>query len=188
MIHELERGSFAYIKKKKKRQLLLVFLMLLIGVVMFMVGMFMNQFERSNLCTMLAILMVLPATKFLVIYIVLFPYKTVSKARYDLVKEKINDNCILMTDMVITSPDKSMNLDFVVFTDNQVLCLLGKAKQDIKYIEKYLKDTLVNNRIDGFTVKVYSDEKQFLNNLPERQFEKTAVQEEAFKIIRTLVV
>ena len=90
--------------------------------------------------------------------------------------------------MVITSPDKSMNLDFVVFTDNQVLCLLGKAKQDIKYIEKYLKDTLVNNRIDGFTVKVYSDEKQFLNNLPERQFEKTALQEEAFKIIRTLVV
>ena len=87
MMHELERGSFAYIKKKKKRQLLLVFLMLLIGVVMFMVGMFMNQFERSNLCTMLAILMVLPATKFLVIYIVLFPYKTVSKARYEMVKE-----------------------------------------------------------------------------------------------------
>lgn len=185
---EIERGSFGYIKRKKRRQILLVFLVLFIAVVMFITGLFLNKFDKSNLCTMLAILMVLPAAKFFVIFVVLFPYKSVSRERYEAVKNKLADEVILMTDMVITSPDISMNLDFIIFTDNQVLGLAGKKKQDIKYIEDYLKKTLESNKADGFTVKIYDDEKQFEKCIPDRRFEKSASQEEAFKIIRTLVV
>ncbi|MDE6635705.1 MAG: hypothetical protein K2K09_03755 [Lachnospiraceae bacterium] len=133
---EIERGSFGYIKRKKRRQILLVFLVLFIAVVMFITGLFLNKFDKSNLCTMLAILMVLPAAKFFVIFVVLFPYKSVSRERYEAVKNKLAEEVILMTDMVITSPDISMNLDFIIFTDNQVLGLAGKKKQDIKYIEE----------------------------------------------------
>ena len=185
---EIERGNFGYIKRKKRRQILLTFLMIIIGFIMFVVGLFMNQFERSNLCTMLAILMVLPAAKFLVIFIVLFPYKSVSKERYDAIKSRLSDDIILMTDMVITSPDISMNMDFVIFTDNQVIGLLGKKKQDIKYIEKYLKDTLESNHLEGFTVKIFAEEKQFESNIPDRKIENKALQEEAYRIVRTLVV
>lgn len=185
---EIEKGSFGYIKRKKKRQILLVFLMLFIAAVMFITGLFLNKFDKSNLCTMLAILMVLPMAKFFVIFVVLFPYKSVSRERYNAVSEKVAGETILMADMVITSPDISMNLDFIIITDNQVLGLAGKKKQDIKYIEDYLKKTLESNKLDGFTVRIFDDEKQFEKCIPDRHFEKNVLQEEAFKTIRTLAV
>lgn len=188
MKFEIEKGSFGYIKRKKKRQILLVFLMLFIAAVMFITGLFLHKFDKSNLCTMLAILMVLPMAKFFVIYVVMFPYKSVSRERYDAVREMLSGEEELMTDMVITSPDISMNLDFIIITDNQVLGLTGKKKQDIKYIEDYLKKTLESNKIDGFTVKIFDDEKQFERCIPDRKFEKTVLQEDALKIIRTLAV
>lgn len=185
---EIEKGSFGYIKRKKKRQILLVFLMLFIAAAMFITGLFLHKFDKSNLCTMLAILMVLPMAKFFVIYVVLFPYKSVKKERYDAVREKLSEETILMTDMVITSSDISMNLDFIIITDNQVLGLTGKKKQDIKYIGDYLKKTLETNNLDGFTVKIFDDEKQFEKCIPDRNFEKNTLQDDALKIIRTLVV
>jgi len=188
MKFELEKGTFGYIKKNKRRQMGLVILMFVIAVAMFITGLIVNKNDKANLLTALAILMVLPAAKFLTLYIVMFPYKSVSKERYEKVKAKVNDNIIVMTDMVITSTQRSMNLDFILITDNQVLCLLGKAKQDVKYIEGYLAKTLSTSRADSFTVKVFTDEKKFMECIPERDFEKSSLQEEAYRVIRTLVV
>lgn len=185
---EIEKGSFGYIRKKKRRQILLVFLMLFIAAVMFITGLFLHKFDKSNLCTMLAILMVLPMAKFFVIYVVLFPYKSVSRERYDAVSEKVAEDAILMTDMVITSSDISMNLDFIIITDNRILGLTGKKKQDIKYIEDYLKKTLESNNLDSFTVRIFDDEKQFDKCIPDKHSDKNKSQENAFKIIRTLAV
>lgn len=188
MKFEIEKGCVGYIKKKKRRQLLLVVLMVVIGAVMFITGLFLNKFSKANLCTVLAILMVLPAAKFLVLFIVMFPYKSVPEIRVKNVKNLVCENAIVMADMVITSSEKVMNLDFVVITDNQVLCVTGKAKQDASYIENYLKQSFADNKLDGFTVKVFDDNKQFEKCLPTRKFESDSNQEACYKYIRTLVV
>lgn len=187
MRFEIERGCFGYIKKKKKRQIFLILLFMVIAVVMFVTGLLLNKFNRANMCTVLSILMVLPMTKMLVTYIVLFPYKTVPKETYDKVNDAAGENAVVMADMVITSPDKPMNLDFVIITDNQVIGMLGRKKQDIAYIENFLKESLKTNKIEGFTVKIFDDYKPFLNCIT-REYEKTEKQEECFKYIRTLVV
>ena len=188
MKFELERGSFGYIKKKKIRQILLVLLMVVAALIMFFTGLLINNNNKANICSVLAMLMVLPAAKFLVTFIVMFPYKGVSKERYDHVKESVPENAILMTDMVITSPDKAMNLDFVIITDNQVIAVIGKQKQDPRYIEDYLKKGLKDNKIEGFTVKIYDEYEQFEKNIPTKTFEPTNAQDECFRFIRTLVV
>lgn len=188
MKFELERGSIGYIKKKKTRQILLILIMLLIAAVMFIAGLFLNKFNKANLCTVLAILMVLPAAKFLVTFVVLFPFKTVPEEKVNEVNKKVCKNAIVMTDMVITSPEKVMNLDFVIITDNQVMCLMGKKQQDILYIENYLKKELEGNKIDGFTVKVFDDDKQFDKCLPDKSFDASDNQDACFKFIRTFVV
>lgn len=183
-----ERGSFEYIKKKKIKHMGMILLLLLIGVIIFTVGLFIHKFDRANICTVAAILMVLPAAKHLVTFIVLFPYKSVSKERYDKVTELAGDNAVVMADMVITSPDKVMDLDFVIITDNQMLALVGKKGQDAKYIEKYLKESLKNNELEEFTVKVFEEEKQFIKCIPSREYESTELQEKCFLYVRTLVV
>lgn len=188
MKFEIERGSFGYIKRKKKRQIIMILVLILAAVIIFMTGLFLNKFDRANVCTVLSILFVLPIVKILVIYIVLFPYKSVPEELYNRIKNIVCENAILMTDMVITSPDKSMGLDFIVITDNQVIGIIGKKKQDIKYIEDYLKKSLKENKIDGFTVKIFDDYTQFERCLSDKKFDKNDRQEECFKYIRTLVV
>lgn len=187
MRFEIERGCFGYIKKKKRRQILMILLFAAIAAIMLVTGLLLHKFDRANICTVLSILMVLPMTKMLVTYIVLFPYKTVPKETYDKVRDAAGKNAVVMADMVITSPEKPMNLDFVVITDNQVVGMLGKKKQNIAYIEKFIKESLKTNKIEGFTVKIFDDYKPFLNCIT-REYEKTQKQEECFKYIRTLVV
>ncbi len=188
MMFGLEKGSFGYIKKKKARQALHILVLLVVAAVMFITGLFIHEFDKANICTVLAVLMLLPAVKTLVLLIVVFPYRSVSKERYDVIKGSISDNTILMTDMVITSSEHVMNLDFVLVTDNQVLGLIGKKKQDVAYIEGYLKETLENNKINGFTVKIFEEQKQFEKCITDRAFEATDMQDECFRLIRTLVV
>lgn len=188
MRFEIERGSFGYIKKKKTRQIVMVLVLLAAAAIIFVTGLLLNKYDRANVCTVISILFVLPIAKNLVIYIVLFPYKGVSEELYEKTKSIVNENAVLMTDMVITSPDKSMHLDFIVITDNQVIGVTGGKKQDVKYIENYLKNSLKENKIEGFTVKITDDYNQFVKYMPDREFEKTQMQDECFKYIRTLVV
>lgn len=188
MKFELEKGTLGYIKKKKKRHAGMVLLLLLIGAIIMITGLIINKFDKANICTVLSILMVLPAAKNLVLLIVVFPYKSVTKERYDKIASLVNDNTILMTDMVITSPEEVMNLDFVVITDNQVLGLIGKKKQKEDVVEKYIEETLKANKLDGFTVKVFREEEKFISCIPNREFECTSAMEECYKLIRTLIV
>lgn len=185
---ELERGSFQYIRRRKLRLTLMVIGMVLLGVIIFISGLFINKFDKANICTVLAVLMVLPAAKFLVLLIVVFPFHSVSRERYESVKTKVNDTLILMTDMVITSPEKVMNLDFVLLTDNQVIALIGKKNQDSSYVEKYLKQSLKENGFIDYTVKVCEEEKQFLTIIPQKICDTMTKQEECLRYMRTLVV
>ncbi len=188
MKFEIERGSFGYIKRKKTRLIVTMLLLILAAVVIFVTGLLLNKYDKANICTVLSVLFVLPLAKTLVIYIVMFPYKGVSEELYKKTLSIVNDNAILMTDMVITSPDKAMHLDFIVITDNQVIGITGKKKQDLRYITGYLQSSFRKNKIEGFTVKITDDYKQFEKYLPDRDFEKTAKQDECFRYIRTLVV
>ncbi len=184
---ELERGSFGYIKKKKMRQIIYMIFFIFMSAVILVTGLFIHNFERANIFTVMSILMVLPMVKMLVTYILLFPYKSVPEDTYNMVKDTVCDNAIVMTDMVITSPEKPMNLDFVIIMDNQLIGVRGNKKQDAAYIEGFLKESLKNNKIEGFTVKVFEDYKPFLSSIT-RYFEKAAKQDECFRYIRTLVV
>lgn len=187
MKFELERGSLGYIKKKKIRQALLVLLMVALALIMFVTGLLINK-TKANICSILAMLMVVPAAKFLVTFIVMFPYKGVTKERYDKVKGQISDDAVLMTDMVITSPEKVMNLDFIVITDNQVIGLIGRKKQDPAYIEKYLKKSIKDNKVGEFTVKICDNEDLFYRCLPTKNFEDKDSRDACHAYLRTLVV
>lgn len=106
----LEKGSFEYINKKKKRKIIMVIAIIVIALAIFGVGLLLNKMSRANIFTVLAILCVLPWAKQLVALIVLFPYHSVSRERYEKAKECVQANGLpdvkLYTDLVITSPEK----------------------------------------------------------------------------------
>ncbi|MDD7402387.1 MAG: hypothetical protein SO170_02265 [Butyribacter sp.] len=159
-----KRGEFGYIKRKKKSALLTTLLMVLLGIIVFVTGLLLNKMSNRNIFTVIAVLFVLPGAKSLVAYIVTFPYQSVSKERYDRVREVLPEQTELYADMVITSAEKVMHLDFAVVGNGQVIGLLGNGKQEISYVRKYLTDG-VHNWGPDYKVKIVDSEKTFLNEV-----------------------
>lgn len=135
--------------------------MALLGIAVFIIGLLLNHMSNQNLFTVIAVLFVLPGAKSMVAFIVLFPYKTVSKELYENAQEKLSDGMTLYSDLVITSSEKVMHLDLLAVGNGQVIGLAGKKNPDISYLRKYVRDGVLNWGTD-YKVKIVEGEKNFL--------------------------
>lgn len=157
----MDKGTHGYIKYKKNKQLRDTISIALVGIIIFVIGYLLNDNSKNNVFTILAILLALPGAKMLVGYIVVAPYQSMNDKEYEQVCKVISPSIAMISDLVITSTDKVMNLDVVVVEDYQVIALLGKQGQDISYIQTYLMRTIKNQGY-SFEVKVLTDFSEFL--------------------------
>lgn len=189
IVMKVKKGEFGYINARKKRALFGVLTMVIIGLAVFFLGLLLNKMSNRNIFTVIAVLFVLPGAKFLVALIVMMPYHSVTEERYEKVKEKLVPASVLYTDLVITSSEKVMHLDFAVVGNGQVLVLLGEGKQEVSYVKKYLTDG-VRNWGSGYTVKITESEKTFLADVAAMK-EKEVDREEESKVcsyLKSLIV
>lgn len=160
----MQKGEFGYIRRRKKRILVMLVVILLAAVIIFAAGLLLNKMSKANIFTVLAILCVLPWAKQIVALVVFFPYHSVSEERYQKAEAVLGEKATLYTDLVVTSPEKIMHLDFAVVGRGQVIALVGKAGQDIAYIRRYLTDG-IHNWGSGYKVKIVDSEKLFLREI-----------------------
>jgi hypothetical protein len=186
---KIKRGDFGYIKAKKRQSLRGTALMALLGGIIFLVGLLLNNMSNRNVFTVIAVLFVLPGAKSLVAFIVAFPYQSVSRERYDRALAVLPDGMTMYTDLIITSAEKVMKLDFAAVGNGQVICLAGTEKQDISYIRSYLTKG-IHNWGEGYKVKIVDSEKIFLSELARVELrEVDAAEEEQVKsYITSLIV
>lgn len=159
---KVQRGQYGFLKKQKRQFVAKIAGCILIGIIMYVTGLLTNKGDSKNICTVLAILMALPAAKAFTELVVVFPFHDVEKARYDQVKERCPKGANLLTGMVITSEKKIMNLDFLVEYKGNVIVLAGKKESDLPYLSDYLTKGVRNWGFD-YRVKVIGEEKAFLN-------------------------
>jgi len=165
---EVLKGSFGYINSKKKTQLLKSIVLFSIVLIIFFTGIIMKKNPKSYYFTILAMLMVLPAAKMLVSYVILLPFHSVTKNKYEEVVSLINDSNNMYTDLVITSKEKVMNLAFLIIIDKYVIGLIGREKENLAYIQNYLS-TNVECRGFSHTVEIFNDEQKFKEKLSSYQ-------------------
>lgn len=175
---KLVKGEYGYIKKKKASQLKKTILMFSIGAMILLLGLLLNKWEKANVFTIVAALMVLPATRYLVGYIVLFPYHSVAKDAFDKVSKVVSDSSNLLTDVVLTSEEKVMSLSFLVLHGKSVIGLSGREKENAKQIETYLNHRL---SIMGYQVKVtiYDNDAKFLKACSIKSLESFSSEEQS---------
>ena len=157
---KINRGSYGYIKNSKQKKIILMSVLMVLAAAIFTIGLFLNKFSKANLFTVVAILLVLPWAKVLTTYIVLVPYHTPSKEQYDKIKQFETEGLQIYSDLVITSEEKVMNLDFLVIGNQKVYGVAGKENQDLTYINQYLKKGL-SNQTNGLDVKIVKEFRQF---------------------------
>lgn len=184
-----KKAEFGYIDSRKKRAIIWSVGILVIAVAIFLTGLFLNKMSKANIFTVFAILCVLPWAKHVVALVVIFPYHSVAKDRFDTVKKRVPSDCQLYTDMVITSSDKVMQLDFVVIGYGQVVALIGKKGQDVAYIRRYLTEG-VGNWGDDYRVKIIESEKIFLGEVEGMETKEVDIEEESRvkSYMRSLIV
>lgn len=175
---KVQLGQYGYLKKQKIQYIVKIVLCILMGVILFLAGYFINDGNSKNICTVLAILMSLPLAKEFTELVVIFPFFDVEKSRYEKIKSLCPRQAMLMTGLVITSERKVMNLEFLVECEGNVLALTRKTEKELSYISNYLTKGVRNWGFD-YNVKVFKEEKAFLRAM--ESMKPVAVSEEVKK-------
>lgn len=187
----LGKGEAGYIDQKKKKELLKVILEFGIVLALFITG-YITTKTRLNLLTLVAILGCLPASKAMVGFLMLLPRKSLAKEKIDLVEKK-GQHLTKLYDMVLTSYEHVMPVENIVIQGNTICGYAINEKLDFVYLEKYIRTTLKNNKLDQVSVKMFKDFPAYIarieamDNLAADSAAKNKKREEEIKkIILTL--
>lgn len=185
----IQKCEFGYIAARKKAVICRMILLVIIAAAIFIIGLLLNKMSRANIFTVIAVLFVLPWAKQAVALVVLFPYRSVSRTRYEAASSVLAEGMELYTDMVISSPEKIMNLDFIAVGNGKVIGLAGKQNQDVSYIRTYLSKG-VANWSDRYRVNILENEKSFLKEIRNVSEKETSEEEDddVKAYLRSLVV
>ena len=185
---QCKKGEYGYIKKRKQQKLGLTILMALIGFSIYGIGFVINGMKQNEICLVLGILMVLPGANFLTTFILLYPYHTPERALYNEIKSTIKSGTLL-SDLVITSTQRAMNLDFIYVGNGCVYGLIGKSKNGVKDVQDYLAKG-VRNWGTGYTVKIMDSKESFhkaLQTIEEKEI-NTEEEERVLAYLYSLMV
>lgn len=188
---KLERGEYGYLKQRKNRALLGTFLMVLVGLAIFGLGLLLNKMEATNIFTVIAICMVMPAAKFFVSYVVMFPYQPITPETKERLASYAKEGDTILYDVVFTSSEKVMHLDCIYVTGHQIIGYTSRGKDNIQLMQEYLKKEC---KIRGLSYAVYlaTEEKQIKDRMKLRGEESadtnTEAKEEVLSMLRTFTV
>ena len=188
---KLERGEYGYLKQRKNKALFGTFLMVLIGFAIFGLGLLLNKMEVTNIFTVIAICMVMPAAKFFVSYVVLFPYQSIDPKTKERLASYAKAGDTVLYDVVFTSSEKVMHLDCIYVTGHQIIGYTSRGKDNVQVMQEYLKKEL-KLRCLSYVVYIVTQEKQITDRMKLRGEENadanTEAKEEVLSMLRTFTV
>ncbi|MBO5178160.1 MAG: hypothetical protein J6C07_11940 [Lachnospiraceae bacterium] len=186
-----ERGQYGYLKEKKQNSLFGTLLMVVIGIAIFVTGLLLNKMEATNVFTVIAICMVMPAAKYFVSYVILFPYKSMDLETKQRLDSYAKEGDTVLYDVVFTSSEKVMHLDCIYVTGHQVIGYTSRAKDKVQIMQDYLKKELKLRGI-SYAVFIATEEKQIKDRMKLRGEEAAeatlAAKEEVLSMLRTFTV
>lgn len=188
---KLERGEYGYLKQKKQNALLGTVMMVLIGVGIFIVGLLLNKMEVRNLFTVFAVCMVIPAAKYFVAYVVLFPYQPMDRETMERLSSYAKEGDTVLYDVVFTSSEKVMHLECIYVTGHQIIGYTSRKKDNRTVIQDYFKKELKLRQL-SYAVYIAAEEKQVKDRMKLRGEENadviTEAKEEVLSMLRTFTV
>lgn len=161
-MQKVSKGDFGYLKHKKKMNLLKTVVSFAAVLIVFITGIIINK-TRNNICTIMAILLVLPAAKMMVGYVILLPHRSVKKELFDALEASRGALCVCY-DCVFSNSKSPIGVQAVVITENSVCAYSDEEKADKKLFETSVRDFLKNDKLNA-NITLYKDEKAFLNRV-----------------------
>ena len=174
MIKRILKGSYGYIKAQGKREWMKTLLLFCLSLGMLVLGMVITKHQnpditwaksRNNLLTFAAVLGVLPAARSLISAIMFERAKKYScpEALY----KKVCDVCKASAgfEFFLTAYKEEFPLYACVCTDNEVLGLAAGDEKKASRGEEHIKTVLKKEAKSNVVVKLYTDEKAFIDRI-----------------------
>ncbi len=165
MIKLKSKGTLGYINNRKIARGLLLLLEVALVAAIFVTG-YVVSGRRENLFTVVAIVGVLPAVKSLIACIMIWPHKSQTKEAYDEVCGVAGDTCVVLTELVLTTTERIMPIDFIVVKESHIVGITTNPKCDIPFADKFITD---NMQLNGHkvSVKIMNNKNKFLTRVKE---------------------
>ena len=165
---KLEKGNYGYLKKNKLIQLSFTLGLMIIVAIIFYTG-YIKYGNTKNIFTVLAIVSVIPMAKFVVGYLVIAKYNSISEDEQNKLQTQIKHE--LLYDLIISSPEKIYPTKVAIVQDNSVYFYISDIKKndnqssDAKNmknkIEKYVRSFL-EKECKVSAVKVFMNFDEFI--------------------------
>lgn len=136
---KIKKGEYGYLQKNKLIQLTTSLILMLLVLIIFYTG-YLRYGNTKNVFTVFAVVSVIPAAKFLVTYIVMAPYKGIITDEYE--GMKLFHNAELLYDLLLSSPEKIINVKIAAIRDNSVYVYVPDKKYEKSEVEKYIRSFL----------------------------------------------
>ena len=170
----INKGTYGYVDAYKSNQLKKVLMWVGFIAVILIVGIIAFK-TRKNYVTILAVLLVLPAAKTLVAYIIMVPFKTDKEEYYQEIKNIVTDKMTLLSDMVVSKYEGLMMYSLMVVYQGNIYAFARPQKIKENQLKGYMT-TFV--RQCGFEqdAEVYESFEDFKRRITE--LSKMTVEEE----------
>lgn len=170
----MDKGTYGYVDAYKSYQLKKVLIWVGFIAAIFIVGIIVFK-TRNNYVTILAVLLVLPAAKTLVAYVIMMPFKTDKEEYYEEIKKIVTDKMTLLSDLVVSKYEGLMMYSLMVVYQGNIYAYAHPQKIKEKQLKGYMT-TLV--RQCGFEqdAEIFESFEDFKRRITE--LSKMTVEEE----------
>ena len=109
------KGEQGYIGFMKSFNLLVSFVLFVIAAVIFIIGMSIYD-TKGNILTIVGALFIIPMARFLTVFFLFLPFKSVPKETYDKAFSQMKQGNLLYADVIFTSTEKAYGASLLVVT------------------------------------------------------------------------
>ncbi len=160
---KIKKGSFGYIRFMRKKTFIHLLILFIIALGIFFTGKYRYP-DYSTMFSITAIVVCIPASMRTVSFIMFMIHKGIDRERYDECTA-ISGAVPLFFDSVITTSEKSYDVNVFALTHENIAGYSPDSAKDIKKLEGHLKDMAVKNGFKNINVRIFTDYQKFTSRL-----------------------
>ena len=161
----IEKGDYGYFRNQRQKKLIIMVLLYAMTLVMYF-GAKAYFGTNRNLFTILAVLVVLPAAKYTVQFIMLVRAGECSSGVRDEVEQHIG-HLSGAYDLYFTSEKKNYNICHLAVSGGSIAAYTEDPKCDCRAGEQHLRRMMTGNGIHGYQIRIFTDFSSYLNRLDQ---------------------
>jgi hypothetical protein len=174
-IQKLAKGEFGYPVYERKVVIIRTAIYFIMSIAVFLLGYF-STGSRENLLTIVAVLGLLPSSKSLVSVIMYIRIPKFSKEHYREIS-KHEGNVPVIYSMYLTSYKLNFPINAFAVRGNNIIGYTEFKTCNATACEEHIRDILNQNGIKNITIKIFSDQKRFIERLNQLQDLETGKKE-----------